>query len=243
MKRKGILLAAGSGTRMGELTAKQSKQLLPVGGVPMVLYPLRTLRCAGIEEVLVICRAEEKEEFGRICQTDCAVQSTPAGIAEGLLIAEEWLDGAPSVLGLGDNLLHGPRLTEQLTAASRDLDGATVFAYPVENPGEYGVVELGQDGHPISLAEKPASPRSKLAVPGIYFYDQSAPQLCAHLKPSGRGELEITDLNRLYLEQGKLKVVMLDRGTTWIDIGTPEALARANSFVRESGCAPAAIDC
>lgn len=148
MKRKGILLAAGSGTRMGELTAKQSKQLLPVGGVPMVLYPLRTLRCAGIEEVLVICRPEEKEEFGRICQTDCAVQSTPAGIAEGLLIAEEWLDGAPSVLVLGDNLLHGPRLTEQLTAASRDLDGATVFAYPVENPGEYGVVELGQDGHP-----------------------------------------------------------------------------------------------
>ncbi len=242
MKRKGILLAGGNSTRMGQLAANHSKQLIPINGIPMVMYSLATLKALDLDDILLICRPDECRQMSKLTGLDCLPQVEAKGIAQALLLAKDWLNGHPSVLQLGDNLFHGEHCTTQFSHANAIQSGALVFATPVKNPSNYGVVELDENSRPVSLIEKPEWSHSDLAVPGIYFYDHHAPDFAAQLKPSERGELEITDLNCEYLRRGQLTVLDLEESTTWIDIGTPHALARAEKYVQDSGCAPAAID-
>lgn len=238
-ERRGILLAGGSGTRLYPATQVVSKQLLPLYDKPMVYYPLSVLMLAGIREILLISTPEDLPRFARLLgdgrqwglRLHYRAQARPEGIAQALMLAEEFLQGGPSALVLGDNVFYGHGLSSLLQQASAQPEGATVFAYRVEDARRYGVVAFDADGRAVDLQEKPAQPRSNHAVTGLYFYDGQAPALARQLRPSARGELEITDLNRLYLQQGQLTVQRLGRGYAWLDTGTPDALLEASQFV------------
>ena len=239
MSRKGIILAGGSGTRLYPLTRVVSKQLLPVYDKPMIYYPLATLMLADIREILVITTPHEQALFRKLLgdgsdwgiRLEYAVQPEPEGLAQALIIAEDFLDGDPSCLILGDNIFHGGGLGQVMTRATCQDHGALVFGYWVRDPERYGVVEFDDDNHVLSIEEKPERPRSHYAVTGLYFYDDRASAFASGLKPSSRGELEITDLNRLYLEDGSLSVERLGRGYAWLDTGTQESLQQAANFI------------
>jgi glucose-1-phosphate thymidylyltransferase len=238
--RKGIILAGGAGTRLHPITLSQSKQLLPVYDKPMIYYPLAALMSAGIREFLIITTPRDQTAFRDLLGDgaqwgvgfEYAVQAQPNGIAQALVIAEPFLGGAPSALVLGDNIFYGANLSDLLQSAARRTEGATVFGYYVQDPERYGVVEFDAHGKVTDLLEKPERPPSNYAVTGIYFYDTRAPAFARSLKPSPRGELEITDLNRAYLREGALRVERLGRGTAWLDTGTHNSLLDAGVFVR-----------
>ncbi|MFO1469127.1 MAG: glucose-1-phosphate thymidylyltransferase RfbA [Steroidobacteraceae bacterium] len=238
--RKGIILAGGAGTRLHPITVSLSKQLLPVYDKPMIYYPLATLMLAGIREYLVISTPRDVEAFRGLLgdgrqwglSFSYAEQPRPEGIAQAILIAEQFLDGAPSALILGDNIFYGASLASLLQAASARTKGATVFGYYVQDPERYGVVGFDAKGQVIDLVEKPRDPPSNYAVTGVYFYDERAPAYARSISPSSRGELEITDLNRAYLRDGSLTVEKLGRGTAWLDTGTHNSLLDAGVFVR-----------
>lgn len=237
--RRGMILAGGSGTRLYPLTQAVSKQLLPVYDKPMIYYPLSVLMLAGIREVLVINTPHEQALFKQLLgdgsrwgmDIQYAVQPSPDGLAQAYLIGREFVGGKPSCLVLGDNIFHGHGFSEALQRADARTDGATVFGYWVSDPERYGVVEFDADGRVIDIEEKPAQPRSNYAVTGLYFYDGNASDYAASLKPSARGELEITDLNRLYLEAGQLHLEPLGRGHAWLDTGTHQSLLEASTFI------------
>jgi len=237
---KGIILAGGKGTRLYPLTMAVSKQLLPVYDKPMIYYPLSMLMLAGIREILVITTPEEQFLYQRLLRDGSqwglsftyAVQAVPRGLADAFLIGKEFLAGESACLILGDNIFFGHGLPEVLRSAAELKDGAVVFAYPVRDPERYGVVEFDENRKAISLEEKPAHPRSNFAVPGIYFYDNNVIRYAEELKPSPRGEIEITDINRRYLEEAKLQVKVLGRGVAWLDAGTHESLLQAAMFVQ-----------
>ncbi len=237
---KGILLAGGSGTRLHPMTLAASKQLLPVYDKPMVYYPLSTLMLAGIRDVLVISTPDDLPQFRRLLGNGerlgmrfaYAVQPSPDGIAQAFLIGRDWLEGESCALALGDNLIHGDHLSATLRAAAARPLGATVFAYQVRDPERYGVVSFDAAGRPVELVEKPAAPTSNWAVTGLYFYDRQVSELARTIRPSARGELEITDLNLLYLRSGNLHVEKLSRGCAWLDAGTPDSLLQAATFVQ-----------
>jgi glucose-1-phosphate thymidylyltransferase len=239
MTRKGIILAGGSGTRLHPLTLSLSKQLLPVYDKPMIYYPLAVLMMAGIREILVITTPRDEPSFRALLDDgsqwgitlDYAVQPEPGGLAQAFIIGRDFIDGQPSCLILGDNIFYGHGLVQSLKAAAARTDGATVFGYWVKDPERYGVAAFGPDGEVIGLEEKPVKAKSNYAVTGIYFYDEAACALAAELTPSARGELEITDLNRRYLEQGKLQLERLGRGIAWLDTGTHESLIQAANFI------------
>lgn len=239
MSRKGIILAGGSGTRLYPLTRVVSKQLLPVYDKPMIFYPLATLMQANIREILIITTPHEQGLFKQLLgdgsdwglRLEYAVQPNPEGLAQALIIAEDFLDGDPSCLILGDNIFHGGGLRDVLTRATSEYDGATVFGYWVRDPERYGVVEFDDDYRVLSIEEKPDNPKSHYAVTGLYFYDGRASSFARNLSPSSRGELEITDLNRLYLEDDSLAVERLGRGYAWLDTGTHESLQQAANFI------------
>jgi glucose-1-phosphate thymidylyltransferase len=237
---KGIILAGGSGTRLYPVTTVVSKQLLPVYDKPMIYYPLSTLMLAGLRDILIISTPQDTVRFSDLLgdghawgiNIQYAVQPSPDGLAQAFLIGREFIGDSPSCLILGDNIFYGQSFPRQLQQAAKLTCGATIFAYPVQDPERYGVVELDASGHAISLEEKPRVPRSRMAVTGLYFYDQRVVELAATLQPSVRGELEITDLNRLYLEAGLLNVQVMSRGMAWLDTGTHESLFDAAVFVQ-----------
>jgi len=237
---RGIILAGGLGTRLRPLTTATSKQLLPVYDKPMIYYPLSGLMFAGIREILVISSPDHLPAFRRLLGTgeqwglrfDYADQNQPRGLADAFLVAKEFLAGSPACLILGDNIFFGHGLPDELREAAKVRDGAVIFAYHVRDPERYGVVEFDESGRALSLEEKPQRPRSGYAVPGIYFYDADVVEIAENLRPSARGELEITDLNRVYLDRGKLYVHLLGRGVAWLDAGTHEALMQAGGFVQ-----------
>lgn len=237
---KGIILAGGRGSRLFPLTLGISKQLLPVYDKPMIYYPLSMLMLAGIREVLIITMPEDMTAFRRLLGDGAkwgmricyAQQNEPRGLAEAFVIGREFIGKEPVCLILGDNIFFGSGLPDQLLAAAQLKDGALVFAYSVRDPRQYGVVEFNDQGQAVSIEEKPLNPRSNYAVPGLYFYDGQVAELAASLKPSARGELEITDLNRLYLANGQLRVDVIGRGVAWLDAGTHESLLQASNFVQ-----------
>jgi glucose-1-phosphate thymidylyltransferase len=239
MSRRGIILAGGSGTRLYPATRVVSKQLMPIFDKPMIYYPLSTLMLAGIREILIISTPHDMPLFQQLLgdgadwglRFEYAVQPEPKGIAQALLIAEPFLAGQPSCLILGDNIFYGHLVSKQLQDTSAQTDVSTVFAYHVRDPERYGVVTLDASGQPIDIVEKPKQPLSNWAVTGLYFYDADAPQIAREQKPSTRGELEITDVNRAYLQRGKLRVERFGRGVAWLDTGTHESLLEAATFV------------
>jgi glucose-1-phosphate thymidylyltransferase len=239
MKRKGIILAGGSGSRLHPITLAVSKQLLPIYDKPMIYYPLSMLMLAGIREVIIISTPNDLPLFQRLLRTgeeigmrfEYAEQPNPDGLAQALIIAEDFLGGASSCLVLGDNLFFGHDLTKLMMPANMRQEGATVFGYPVSDPERYGVVHFSEDGKVLSIEEKPKTPKSNYAVPGIYFYDEKASLYAREQKPSLRGELEITDLNLRYLREGNLHVQLFGRGTAWLDTGTHDSFSQASQFV------------
>ncbi len=236
---KGIILAGGSGTRLHPMTLVNSKQLMPVYDKPMVYYPLATLMLAGLKEILLISTPEDLPKFSKLLgdgsqwgiKLKFQEQARPEGLAQALILAEDFLSGDSSCLILGDNIFYGHGLTEKLTAATHLKNGALIFGYPVQDPHRYGVVDFDPSGKVLDLIEKPTHPPSSFAVPGIYFYDPTASKKAKVLKPSPRGELEITDLNKVYLKEGSLRVDLLGRGIAWLDTGTEESLLEASNFI------------
>ena len=238
--RKGILLAGGSGTRLHPMTLAASKQMLPVYDKPMIYYPLSVLMLAGVRDVMVISTPEDLPQFQRLLgdgerlgiRFTYAVQPKPEGLAQAFHIGRDWLAGEACALALGDNLIFADQLSGLLRTAAAREEGATVFAYQVRDPERYGVVSIDKDGRATEIVEKPAAPQSNWAVIGLYFYDRRVSEMAAQVKPSARGELEITDLNRMYMEEGSLHVERMGRGCAWLDAGTPDSLLQAGTFVQ-----------